>query len=153
MAIVQSTYLENIAIASPGMPADADYTAASKICETVAGIGFGVAVQRGAADNGALIGAVAATDFVGVTIRDITQEEDEYAEGRTMGVMQRGRIWVTVGGDVTAGGDVTFSATTGVLSSAAAGGAQFAISGAVWETTASNGGLAKLNLTGNLPSA
>ena len=51
MAIVQSTYSENIAIASPGMPADADYSAATKICETAAGIAFGVAVQRGTSDN------------------------------------------------------------------------------------------------------
>jgi hypothetical protein len=153
MAIVQSSYIENMAIALPGMPADADYTAASKICETAAGIGFGVAVQRGTSDNEALIGAVAATDFVGVTIRDVNRAEDEYAQYDNMGVMQRGRIWVTVGGDVVAGDNVTFSATTGVLSSAAASGSQFAITGAVWETTASNGGLAKLNLTGSLPSA
>lgn len=153
MAIVQSTYGENIAIASPGMPADADYSAATKICETAAGISFGVAVQRGTSDNEALIGAVAATDFVGVTIRDITQAEDEYAQYENMGVMQRGRIWVTVGGDVNAGDDVTFSATTGVLSSTATSGSQFAITGAVWETSASSGGLAKLYLSGNLPSA
>lgn len=153
MAIVQSSYSENIAIASPGMPADADYSAATKICETAAGIGFGVAVQRGTSDNEALIGAAAATDFVGVTIRDITQTEDEYAQYENMGVMQRGRIWVTVGGDVAAGENVTFNASTGVLSSANTSGSQFAITGAVWETSASNGGLAKLYLSGNLPSA
>lgn len=153
MAIVQSTYLENIAVASPGMPADADYTAHTKICETEAGIGFGVAVSRGTEDKGAVIGAAAATDFTGVTIRDVTLTDDEYAELDNMGVMVRGRIWVTVGGDVAAGENVTFSSTTGVLSSADASGTQFAITGAVWETTASSGGLAKLYLSGNLPSA
>ena len=153
MAIVQSTYSENIAIASPGMPADADYSAATKICETAAGIAFGVAVQRGTSDNEALVGAAAATEFVGVTIRDITQSADKYSQHENMGVMQRGRIWVTVGGDVSAGENVTFDASTGVLSSATASGSQFAITGAVWETSASSGGLAKLYLSGNLPSA
>ena len=67
--------------------------------------------------------------------------------------MTRGRIWVVVGGDVTDGADVTFSSTTGVLSSTAVGAGQFAITGARWMTTATNGNLALLHLGGALPSA
>lgn len=157
MAIVQSTYLESQPIALPGMTASGDYSADSRTCETVAGIAFGVAVGRGTADNGAVIGGAAATDFLGVTIADksipYNGSTDAYARYDTMGVMTRGRIWVVVGADVTDGADVTFASTTGVLSSAAASGTQFAIAGARWMTTATNGSLALLHLGGALPSA
>lgn len=160
MSVVQSTYSQTIADAVAGMPADADYSADSRICETAAGIAFGVAVSQGSVSaKGALIGGASAAVFVGVTIRDKTlliasgETVDKYQDNDVMGVMYRGDIWVTVGGDVVAGGDVTFAAATGVLSSASAGGAQFAVSGARWMTSASSGGLAILRLSGSLPSA
>lgn len=156
MSFVQTTYSENPAAAVAGMPADADYSADTRFCETAAGIGYGIAVSQGTADKGALIGGASAAVFAGVTIRDktvVNDDGDEYAENENMGVMTRGDIWVTVGGDVTAGGDVTFASTTGVLSSAAASGSQFAIAGARWMTSASSGGLAILRLSGSLPSA
>lgn len=157
MATVQSTYSENMTRALPGMVANEFYKADSRTCETAAGIAFGVAVSQGSADKGALIGAAAAANFVGVSIRDKAvindSAADKYAQYGDMNVMYEGDIWVTVGGDVVDGGDVTFSSTTGVLSSAATSGTQFAIAGARWMTTASNGGLAKLRLGGALPSA
>ncbi len=157
MATVQSTYSESQPIAQAGMPASGDFSADTRTCETAAGIAFGVAVSQGSDDNGAVIGGASAAVFVGVTIADksvpYNGTNDEYAQYDSMGVMTRGRIWVTVGGDVTDGGDVTFASTTGVLSSAAAGGSQFAIAGARWMTTATNGNLALLHLGGALPSA
>lgn len=157
MATVQSTYSELQPIAQAGMPASGDFSADTRTCETVAGIAFGVAVGRGTADNGAVIGSTAATDFVGITIADkavpYNGVADGYARYDSMGVMTRGRIWVVVGGDVTDGADVTFSSTTGVLSSTAVGAGQFAITGARWMTTATNGNLALLHLGGALPSA
>lgn len=157
MPAVQTTYTENQPIALPGMPADADYSADTRICETAAGIGFGVAVSQGSADKGALIGGASAAVFVGVTIADKTINNDGGADGYNqydnMGVMYRGTIWVQVPTAVNDGDDVTFNGTTGVLSSAAAGAGQFAIAGARWMTTASNGGFAKLRLSGALPSA
>jgi hypothetical protein len=153
MAFVQTTYTENQPIAFPGMPADADHSIDTRTVETVAGIGFGVAVSQGSGDKGALIGGASAAVFAGVTVKDNTRAADLYAQYDNAGVMYRGTIWVTVGGDVTDGGDVTFAATTGVLSSAAASGSQFVIAGARWMTTASSGGLAKLRLSGHLPAA
>lgn len=156
MSFVQTSYSENIAAAVPGMPADADYSADTRICETAAGIGFGVVVGQGADDKGAVLGTA---NFVGVTIRDKTLVNslgDKYAEKENMGVMTRGDIWVTVGGDVGAGGDVTYDATTGVLSSAAEGASQNLVVGARWMTSASSGGLAILRLSGfagSLPTA
>lgn len=157
MSFVQTTYSENMAAAVPGMPADADFSADSRTVETEAGIGFGLAVSQGTADKGALLGAAAATGFVGVTIRDKgvvnASNADKYNEGDTAAVMTRGDIWVTVAAAVEAGDDVTFSSTTGALSSVAADGTNFAITGARWMTSAAQNGLAILRLGGALPSA
>lgn len=159
MAVVQSTYSETISAANAGMPADADYSAISRIVEEANGIGFGLACQQGTNDKQAKLGGASAAVFAGISIRDRTlvnavgEEADEYQDESVMSLMIRGEIWVTVGGNVSAGNDVTFAASTGVLSSAATSGSQFAIAGARWMTSASSGGLAKLRLGGALPSA
>lgn len=158
MAIVQSTYTENQPIAQAGMLASGDHSVDTRICETAAGIPFGVAVSQGSADNGALIGGASATVFAGISVQDMSIENDpsnsdEYPQYSNMGVLTRGDIWVVTGGIVTAGADVTFAATTGVLSTAAASGSQFAIAGARWMTGAASGALAKVRLSGSLPSA
>lgn len=154
---LQTTYSTTMRPGLPGMvqnmiPYDAD----TRICETAAGIGFGLAVSQGAADDGAVLGGASAAVFVGVSMRDITLEGaqgDSYALGQNMGVMTKGDIWVTVSGAVTAGGDVTFNGTTGALGSAAVGAGQFAIAGARWMTGAADGGLAVLRLPASMPSA
>lgn len=156
MPPVQTTYAENQAPAFPGMPANANYSADTKIVETVAGIGFGLAVGRGTGVKQAVLGASAANRFLGLSIKDSTQigtTADTYPRYENMGVMFKGDMWVTVGADVTAGTDVTFSSTTGVLSSAAASGSQFTIAGAVWMTSAASGALAIVRLSGALPAA
>ena len=159
MPTVQSSYSENIAVAQNGMAANADFSADTRICETSAGIGFGKAVSQGSADKGAVLGGASAAVFVGVTISDKcidntdnTGAADGYRQYDNMAVMYRGTIWVTVGGNVAPGNDVTFNSTTGVLSSAATSGTQFAIAGARWMSTANSGELARLRLS-DLPSA
>jgi hypothetical protein len=156
MAFVQSTYSENIGKALPGMPAFEFWKADSRTCETAAGIGFGLAVGKGTADKGAILGAAAASGFLGISVRDkavINSTADKYAQYGDMSVMYEGDIWVTVGADVNDGDDVSFVASTGVLSSAAASGTQFVIAGARWMTTAASGALARLRLGGALPAA
>lgn len=158
MSVVQSTYTELQPVAQAGMLASSDNSVDSRICEAATGIPFGVAVSQGSASNGAVIGGASAAVFVGVSVQDMSIENDpsnndEYGQYDIMGVITRGDVWVIVGGDVTAGGDVTFAQTTGVLSSAAAGASQFAIAGARWMTAATSGNLARLRLSGSLPSA
>lgn len=156
MATVQSAYSETIERAVAGLPADADHHIDTRICETAAGIGFGLAVGQGTSDNEAALNPSANTDFVGITVRDktlVNSSDDLYAQYENMAVMTRGDIWVTTGGDVVAGGDVTFVKSTGVLSSAATSGTQFAITGARWMTTAASGALAKVRLSGAVPAA
>lgn len=155
---VQTAYNVNQPVGYPGQPANMNtYTADSLICETVAGIGFGLAVSQGANYNGCVLGGASAAVFRGLTVRDVTLAAnvvpDKFADGDTISVMFRGDMWVTVGADVTAGQDVTFSSTTGVLSSAAASGSQFTIAGARWMTSATSGNVAIVRLSGNVPAA
>lgn len=152
MSFVQTSYSENMAVAVAGAPDNHDFSANTFTAEGGA-IGFGVVVGQGTADRQAVLGATTGT-ALGVTIRSIVANtEDTYPENANMSVMYRGQIWVTVGGDVVAGGAVTFADATGVLSSVAAGAGQTALEGARWMSSASNGGLALLHLGGALPSA
>jgi hypothetical protein len=117
-------------------------------CETAAGIGFGLAVSQGTADTGAIIGGSA---FIGVTVRDVTQDRipidplaadqslvtsDVYPQRANMGILSRGRIWVTAngGGDtgVKAGDPLFYDTTTGVFTNSTSGAAA---SGSVVFTT------------------
>ena len=157
MAVVQSTYVENIRPAVAGMVASmASWDAITRQVEPAGGIGFGLACGQGTAEDGARLGAAAATGFVGISVRDVAvaaASEDKYRETENMTCLTKGEIWVTTGGDVTAGADVTFNSTTGVLSTIAADGSNFAIAGARWMTTATSGNLAIVRLGGALPAA
>lgn len=154
---IQTAYNTRMPVGLPGQIADmstADVD--SRVCETSAGIGFGLAVGIGSADRGCVLGSAAATGFLGVSVKDVANvnaDQAEYAQYSEMPVLYRGDIWVTVGGDVADGENVTYNKTTGVLSSIGADSDNFAITGARWMTTATSGNIAKLRLGGTLPSA
>lgn len=139
--VVQSTYNRYMTAGSPGVWATTTgWDADTKQAE--GNIAFGLAVSKGTADDGALLGG---TNFIGISIRDITlvhTTPDRYETGDNMGVAIRGDIWVTVGGDVSAGQQAHYDSTTGVLS--AAGGV--AIAAAKFVTSVASGGLAVLRL-------
>lgn len=145
MAVVQQTYNRTMPKASAGQIASTTgYDADTKIIETAGGIPFGYAVSRGTDPRGVVI---AGTDFVGVTIKDVTlihdsANVDKYIQKELAGVLVRGDIWVVVEDDVAAGDAVEYSATTGQLGSD--GGT--AIHDARWMTSATAGGLAILRL-------
>jgi hypothetical protein len=157
MTVVQSTYTENIRPAVAGMVANmTDWDADTRNVETAAGIGFGLVVGQGTAAKGAVLSAAAATGFVGLSIRDVTLAPvaaDKYPQNANIAVLTEGDMWVLTGGAVTVGGDVTFDSTTGVLSSAATSGTQFAIAGARWMTATAGAALAIVRLGGALPAA
>lgn len=148
MAVVQSSYATRMTRGIAGMVADMNnFKAESRICETAAGIGFGLVVGRGSGDMGAVLGAGAAGQFLGITVRDTTligATADKYAQYDTMSVLTEGDIWCAPGSAVNDGDDVTYVATTGVLSSAATSGSQFAITGARWLDSSST--LARVRL-------
>lgn len=148
MAPVQTTYAENITKGAAGMPASmSGWDNDTRIVETDAGIGFGLAVSQGAeSDRGAVLGGA---DFVGISVRDNTlaaNNEDTYLDGQNMAVMVRGDIWVVAEDAVAVGDAVEYNATTGALGSD--GGT--AIANARWMTSAGAGGLAIVRLGGGV---
>lgn len=140
---VQSTYSDNIAIAYNGMVADMRLTEIISREVEDATLAIGVAVIQGTADDQVKIGA--AGTFVGVTVKDVTldpSQSDVYEDGDTAAILTRGALWVTAGGAVTAGAKVYYSAT-GTLSAL---NTDTEIIGALWETTAASGALARISL-------
>lgn len=154
---VQTAYAETMKPGKAGMVANmTNWDADTLICETVAGIGFGLAVGQGSDAKGGRLGAAAATGFRGVSVRDVTLEVsagDEYVQGQNMAILTEGDIWVVALAQVTAGQDVTFHKDNGTFSTAAADSNNFAIAGARWMTSAGAGELAVLRLSGHLPAA
>lgn len=127
--VVQSTYRPQIAPAALGMIADeasADVT--TRICETAAGIGFGLAVAQGVGDKGCILAT--GSTFLGISVRDVTLDRlpidplapdltliaaDTYPQYSNMAILTRGDIWVNTYGfgdtGVKAGDPVYFDAT------------------------------------------
>ena len=134
-APVQPTYIRYLVPGQNGMLADElNWSADSRSVETVAGIGFGLAVSQGVNDTGCIIGGSA---YVGVTRADTTLPQaagttpDVYAKGDTAGVLTMGDIWVNCYASVTPATAVVFEAATGKL-----GIAGTSIPDARWMTTA-----------------
>jgi hypothetical protein len=157
MGVLQTTYVERITQAVAGMVADMTISNIdTRSVETVAGIGFGLACGKGVDDKGVVLGATLTTDFVGISVRDITLPPpaavpEVYARYASAGILTEGDIWAIVGvGGVVDGGIVTYVKTTGVLGSVAADANNFLVIGGRWMTTAAAGQLAVVRLTGPL---
>jgi hypothetical protein len=131
MAVLQTTYSERMPIAVAGLVAnETTYDADSRLVETAAGIPFGRVCGKGAAANGVILGASAATGVIGISVRDITlvpEAADVYRQRDLAAIMFRGDIWVAVAAAVVAGDEVTFAQATGEMSSAAPGAGVFAL--------------------------
>ena len=155
MAVVQSTYEETHRVAVAGMLHGTKHRVDTRVTEGADGIGFGLCCKKGTNDSDAALGA-ATNDYVGISVKDptlIPRDEDKYTAGVPMAVMTDGDIWVTADGAVTDGANVSASTTTGRLGTTAPDGTHIAIVGARWMTTAADGGLAIVRLTGTLGAA
>lgn len=114
---VQTSYTERMQPGRPGLIVGSDYNTDTGNVETVAGIGFGLAVSQGSADKGVVIGGALA-GFRGITVRDVTLESDQldkYARYQSAGILTRGKIWVTPAVSVVAGDPVHYVSATGVF--------------------------------------
>lgn len=163
--VVQTVYKPQILPAVVGMIADeASAEVMTRICETSAGIGFGLAVTLGTlSDKGALLGGTSAGAFLGVSVRDITLDRlpidplaadgtltsaDTYPQYANMAVLTRGNIWVLCYGGGAAGvksGDPLGYDTNGHFTNGTTGGTYsfgsttFAAQPAVNDTLVVNG--------------
>ncbi len=153
---VQSTYLEEMAVSYAGMIANEEpNNLISRDVETAAGIGFGLPVQQGTADGQVILMAAAATDCVGITVRDQSATADLVPQYESALLMRQGVIWVTVtdAGGVAAGDDVWVAVATGAFSNADLGSSgSIQLAGCRWDSSAANGELAKLRVNLDVPA-
>jgi hypothetical protein len=146
----QTTYTEQMKEPRPGTMKSRDDTITG-LCETVAGIGFGLAVSQGAnSDQGTILGGTLA-GYKGVSAKDITMlvsNADKYLPPNNMAICDKGEIWAEPGEAVNANDPVYFNGATGVLMKSAAGGALGPIPGAYWGSSCGIGGRAYAVLGG-----
>lgn len=121
MAVLQTTYSEDLARGYPGMVANGETSnRISRTIEDAAGIGFGVAAFRGALDHGCTATVGTAATFLGFTIATqglglvAGQTADTYAQYENVNIMPRGAIYVTVVGAVTDGADLSIGKGAGL---------------------------------------
>ncbi len=144
---VQTTYNERMELPRAGT-VTMDKKVDTGICETVAGIGFGLAVGQGTGDKGVVLGGALAI-FRGMSVRDVTLFDavtpDEYQQYQNVGVLTDGKAWVVPFEAVAAGDVVHYNATTGRFGKAGGSGP---ILGARWVTSAAANAPAQLELSG-----
>lgn len=119
--------------------------------ETVAGIGFGVAVARGTDKEKQCVLAGSA-DYVGVTIRSLDNEgvantgAIKYDQYDTAGIMRYGYVWAVCPAGCNPGDLVKYTDGTGVLDAGAAGVGETQIDDAKWQTVTAAGEIGLIRL-------
>lgn len=130
-------------------------TLASRANENASAIDFGKVVVRGAADGTCKPIATTGDSILGFAVRHPIQASAtvpgatpsvSYKQYDSVPILEIGRIYVTAGGNVTAGNSVYVTAADGTLTDASgAGKAQ--VPGATWDTTTTSGniGIVRIN--------
>ena len=147
MAVLQSTFGEDIVSGYAGMDADGELeNAVSLILEGATACAFGRPVYRGTADRGATLtvsanlrGFARASKGLPVTS---TRAEETYAPGDVMSVKERGKIWIS-SSTAAADGDQVYVVTASGLISNSATSATIA-TGWVYDDTIAAPGIARI---------
>lgn len=154
MATAQSTYSDTPAIGLPGAIANEETkNIISRIVETAGGINFGQPAARSATaakENSCRLMASGAV-FLGIAVlnRAVAADADDpdnYPQYSVAALMTQGTIFVTAGGTVAPGDDVTWNTSTGRFSTTAADGSNLAIPEARFETNGGNGDIVIVSL-------
>jgi hypothetical protein len=134
--VLQTTYRPQIAPFLLGMIIDEnDAETITRVCNTSAGIGFGVGVSQDTNDKMCVLGG---SKFIGLVQRDKTlalaavdplsatdnpNPLDKYGQWTNVSIMTRGRIAVRAGANVTAWDSLFYDTTSGLLTNSASGAA------------------------------
>lgn len=111
MAVLQSTFGEDITVGFAGMEADGETGNILTRTLESASVGFGKAVYRGTDDRGVVTTPASGT-LMGFTIANPSlpvtsaRAADTFITGDTLRVKNAGKIWVTAGEAVTDGAQV-----------------------------------------------
>lgn len=147
MAILQSTYTDQVAPGFPGMVANAETS--NRITRTIkegGGIGFGKPAFEGTDEHTCATTGTAAL-FLGITIAHealaqlATSTADVFPTNASVPIMTQGVIWALAGATV-AKRDPVYATTAGALTNVSSG--NVALTGWVFETSAASGSLVKL---------
>lgn len=147
-------YTENYALDYPaayeGMVAD---TSLAQIISRTAevAVAFGKPVSQGTKDHTCIVSTTGAARVMGIAVRSqatkVDGGTDRYPVNDNVAIMTLGAVWVRVTGTVTRDQAATVNLATGAISSTAAGAGQLVIGGgAVFETSAATGELARIRL-------
>jgi hypothetical protein len=134
--VLQTTYRPQIAPFLLGLIIDEnDAETITRVCNTAAGIGFGLAVSQDTVDKNCVIGG---TKFIGLTQRDKTlalapvdplsvnpnpNPLDAYGIWTNVSIITRGRIAVRAGATVSAWDPLFYDTSVGLLTNSASGAA------------------------------
>lgn len=151
MAVLQSTFSENIVKGYPGMVANGETSnRITRTCEPAGGIAFGAPVYRGSGDHGCtnVVGTLAT--FLGfataTTALAPAADADEYQQYDNVAILTSGAIYVTATGNVADGAAITVGTGAGAgdgISSIAADATHIA-TGWVADETITGGGLLRI---------
>lgn len=150
MATYQTTYSEAPAKGLHGQIASEEKSnRISRTVENAEGIRFGQPVQRGAGDHGVV--PMVDGDFMGITILNPAVPAsatlpDAYPQNFTGAFMTQGPMYVTAGGNVSAGGEVFYDTVTHRYVGAAGTNVIGPIPDAVFDTSGGNGDIVELSL-------
>lgn len=139
---VQTEYNETLDAGRLGALADLGHNVLISRTIEGAAVGFAVPLAQGTNDKGARATTTGDTAVVGVTVRDRSSTDDQFAVGDTARVMTEGVIWVSPVAAVAAGdpvhvivADATFSNTGGL-----------ALAGSRYEDSGAAGSLVRIRL-------
>lgn len=148
MAILQSTYADDIAVGYAGMEADGELSnIITRTLEGATACAFGRPVYRGTADKGCdltvtageLLGFAAANKGLPVTA---TRAADTYAPGDNVRVKERGKITVNCTTSAADGEPVYIVGASGAVTNVSSG--NVAATGWVFEDTIAAAGLVRI---------
>lgn len=145
MAVLQSSFGEDIQVGYPGMEADGELS--NIITRTLESgtVGFGKAVYQGTNDRGAV--TTPSANLLGFTIANpslpvtAARPADTYAAKDSLRVKNRGKIWVTAGAAVTPRQPV-FVTAVGAITNVSTGNT--AATGWEFDDTAASGALVRI---------
>lgn len=147
MAVLQTTYTDQVAPGYAGMVANAETS--NRITRTIkdaSGIAFGKPAYEGTDDHSCSATGTAAT-FLGITIAHevlaqlASSTPDVFPQNASVPVMTQGVIWAIAGAAV-AKRDAVYATSAGVLTNVATN--NIALAGWVFDTSAASGALVKL---------
>lgn len=148
MAVLQSTFGEDIPGGFPGMEADGELSnIITRTLEGETACAFGRPVYRGTADKGCDL-TVTANELLGFAIArtglPVTADRaaDTFAPGDNVPIKERGKIWVTCS-TTCADGAAVYVTSAGAVSNSSGGG-NVAATGWVFEDTLTAPGIVRI---------